>query len=66
MAQHRVSPTQARVLPVPVVRNPCASCRRRPRVDSPTMQRYESCCEHKRVFRAWGQRTCAAYLAPSP
>jgi|GEM_PF-2431032 len=51
---------------MPVVRNPCASCRHRSRVDSPTMQHHESCCEHKRVFRAWGQKTRTAYLAPLP
>lgn len=51
---------------MPVVRNPCASCRHRPRVGSPTMQHHESCCEHKQVFKAWGQKTCTAYLAPLP
>ena len=51
---------------MPVVRNPCASCRHRPRVGSPTMQHYKSCCEHKRVFKVCGQKTCTAYLAPLP
>jgi len=30
------------------------------------MQHYEFYCEHKRVFKAWGQKTCTAYLAPLP
>lgn len=51
---------------MPVVRNPCASCRHRSRIDNPTMQHYEFYCEHKRVFKAWGQKTCTAYLAPLP
>ncbi len=51
---------------MPVVRDPCASCRHRPRVDNPTMQHYESCCEHKRAFMARGQKTCTACLAPLP
>lgn len=51
---------------MPVVRSPCASCRHEPRVDNPAMQRCESCCEHKRVFKAWGQKTCTACLAPLP
>ena len=51
---------------MPVVRNPCASRRHRSRVDSPTTQHYESCCEHKRVFMARGQKTCTSYLAPLP
>ena len=51
---------------MPVARNPCASYRHRPRAGSPIMQRCEPCCEHKRVLRAWGQKTCTAYLAPLP